>query len=106
MFAYKFESALGLEEMLARLNEAGPWPWYDRDSDSLGYYISGAALRAPHRGIVKIVVEYDQFVVNALLESSEPDAKAVIENAERELMDRVLPSIGARKLVGTDTFDR
>jgi hypothetical protein len=41
-----------------------------------------------------------------IFESSEPDAQPVIENAERELMDRVLPSIGAGNLVETEPFER
>ena len=105
IFAYTFDSPLGLKQMLAKLNEAGPWTWYERDSDQLGEYISGAALRSPHRGIAKIYVENGEWTVSVLLQSAEPDARSAIENAERELFDRVLPSIGAHNLAETEPLD-
>jgi hypothetical protein len=37
--AYAFDSPLTLEAMLARLNEAGPWAWVLRDSDTFHHYL-------------------------------------------------------------------
>jgi len=102
IFAYTFECPLGLAQMFAALNAAGPWTWFERDNDRLGDYISGAALRAPHRGIAKIYVEHGEWVVSVLLKSAD---QAAIANAERELFERVLPSIGARILAETEPLD-
>jgi hypothetical protein len=104
-YAYAFRSDLQLPEVLARLNEVGPWSWIERDNDRWGEYISALALPDPHRGTVKIIVEPDHYVVNVLLTSQDPDAEALFESVRETLFDRLLPAIGATGLARTDTYE-
>lgn len=97
-FAYAFHSPLTLEEMVAKLNNAGPWAWCERENDELDAYLSAAPLREPHRGRAKIYMQYDRKIIDVELSSDQPDADAVVEQVERELLERVLPSIGAQNL--------
>ena len=105
VYACSFRSDLRLPEMLARLNENGPWRWIERDNDNWGEYISAVALPDPHRGTVKIIVEPDHYVVNVLLKSEQPDAEALFESVRNTLFDHLLPAIGATDLARTDTYE-
>jgi formylglycine-generating enzyme required for sulfatase activity len=100
-FEYTFDSDLGLTEMLAKLTEAGPWRWIDRDSDRYGFYISTSVLPRPQKAMIKILVDddIDRFVVEVSIAA---DEEATAEEIERTLFDRLLPTIGARELREVD----
>jgi formylglycine-generating enzyme required for sulfatase activity len=98
---YTFDSDLGLKDMLAKLHEAGPWRWVDRDNDRYGFYISASALPRPQKAMIKILVddEIDRFVVTVSIAA---DEEATAEEIERTLFDRLLPAICARDLRKVD----
>jgi hypothetical protein len=104
MFAYTFDSDLGLGGMLAKLNQVGPWEWVEWNNDRYGMYICAVPRREPRQSRVKILVDddVDRFAVNAVLYG---DDKATVDEVERTLLDRVLPAIGARDLKPTDTYE-
>lgn len=104
-FAFLFKTELSLEQIFARLNEAGPWRWSMRDNERWGDYISTRALRDPDDAMVKIIVEPDHYVVNTTFESDLPDATTRLEALRATLLEKVLPAIDARDLKPTDTHD-
>lgn len=105
LFAVSFNSDLSLEQLFARLNEAGPWRWLMRDSEHWGDYISARALPLPLQAMVKIYVEPDHYVVNVSFDSEGADAPAELAALRETLFDRLLPAIGARNIAPTDTYD-
>ena len=104
-FAYTFDSPVAFKDLCAKLNSAGPWEWYERENDRLDDYLLGIALSSPNKGQVRIITTHGRYLVDVYLRSAEPDATSLIENAERELFDRVLPSIGAHALAKTEPLD-
>jgi hypothetical protein len=105
VYAYSFRSDLPLPDMLARLRELGPWRWIERDNDRWGEYISARALPDQPRSTVKIIQEPDQYVVNVVLESEQPDAQALFDSVREILFDRLLPALGANGLAPTETYE-
>lgn len=109
--ALQFDSDLGLMQMLALLNELGPWKWTERDSDRWGEYISSGVLRQPQRGIAKILIDRGNqasdahFVIQVVLESDQPDANAVFDDIERTILDRILPALKATDVIATETLE-
>jgi len=103
VFAYSFRTGLSLAEIFARLNATGPWRWSVRDSEQWGEYISTRAL--PDYAMAKIFVEDDSFVVNVTFESDRPAADAELDALRAVLLTQVLPSIEARDVSPTDTYD-
>jgi len=105
VFAYAFAVDLTLEQLFARLNQAGPWRWTMRDSEHWGDYISTRVVPAPDDAMVKIYVEPDHYVVNASFESEHPDATAKLQELRSTLLEKVLPALGARDVTPAETYD-
>ena len=105
LFAYSFKTDLTLAQIFARLNEAGPWRWLERDSDHWGDYLSSVALRGVHTAVLKIFEEPTHFVVQTRFESEAPDSAAELETLRATLFEKVLPAIEARELTPADTYD-
>ena len=109
-FAYSFKSDLTLQQIFARLNEAGPWQWVEWANDNWGDYIwarTSTEHPAPDRVKVMICVETDHYVIYTRFKSETPDAKAKLEALRATLFEKVLPAVGARDLspADTDTYD-
>ncbi len=104
MFAYSFDSDLNPGQVLAKLNQTGPWEWVERDNDSWGWYISAAPLDDPHYAIVKVIFERPR-AVNVRFESDADNADALLEDLRRTLLERLLPALGARNVAPTDTYE-
>jgi len=102
LFAYSFKSELSLQQLLARLNEVGPWRWVEWYNENWGDYVRTSGLNA---GIIKIYVEPDRYVAETKFESDAPDAAAALEALRTTLFERVLPAINARDLTPTETYD-
>ena len=116
-FARSFMSDIGIEQMRSILNGSGPWSWIDRDNDQWGPYISAGVLTRPQRGIVKIYFDDNpenihwhdvkpsdgRFIVAVNLASDDPDAETIFADIERTVLERVLPSVGAREIKETET---
>ncbi len=101
--AYSFRSPLSLEEMMAKLNELGPWTWDTRDNDRFGEYIWAGVLRdGGDFGRVKIFVEPDQYAVDIVIESATHEKLDAVYDT---LFAHLLPGIGATDLADTEHYE-
>lgn len=103
--AYAFKSPLSLREIKQRLVATTPWPWLDRDNDRYGDYLSALAL--PEWGMLKVFEEDGTYVLDFKYRSdkADEDAQAEWRPVHDMLVDRVLPSLGAREVAPTEPFD-
>jgi hypothetical protein len=99
--AYSFQSALTVEEMLARLNPAGPWTWSVRDSDRYGEYL----ITRPDQSWTKlrIVKTRRGYLLDVTFDPIKADGKLVaghipIEELVRVSLNHVLPAVGAKNV--------
>lgn len=99
--AYAFKSPMTLPEIRARLDEAGPWRWIERESDRFGDYISARALADPDHGMVKIFIEGDRFAVDLVLDAEPQKLDAVYDT----LFAHLLPRIDASEITETEHYE-
>jgi hypothetical protein len=105
IYAYAFKSDLSLPEVLARLNELGPWQWVERDSDRWGEYIAANAVDAPHKGVAKILIDAGRYVINVALRSDAADPESAFADVRRVVLEKLLPAVGATDVAVTDGYD-
>ena len=91
-----FETSSSFADLYSKLNELGPWTWRGTESDTYGDYLS---TNPDHRSWIKIFACEGHWVVqlNALDGST-----FTREQLEREMLERVLPGIGARNVHQTE----
>ncbi len=99
--AYSFLSRMSLPEIRARCGELTAWQWIERDSDRLGEYISARAVPDPERGMVKIFIDCERFVVDLKLEAEPQKIDAVYDI----VFTLLLPAIGATEIVESDPIE-
>ena len=102
LVAYSFTTTLKFPELLNRLNNDGPWRWMGRDSDHYGDYIS--CLGGPDASRLKVFQEGDKYVLNIRYKSDAPNAAVEWEALHRQLLEQVLPSVGARDVRATEGY--
>jgi hypothetical protein len=103
VYAYSFKTELSLDEIFTRLNEMGLWRWSRRYNDNWGDYVSTRALS--DYAMVKIFQEPDHYAVNVVFEVNRATADAEFSEFQGTLLNQILPSIGAREVTDTDTYD-
>jgi hypothetical protein len=101
LVAYKFIVDLKLLELLDRLNQIGPWHWMERDSE---YYDYISCLGCPTGARLKIFREKDGYVLNLRYKNDVPDAPTVWDGLQRQFLDQILPSLGARDVQLTEGY--
>ncbi|HTM20494.1 MAG TPA: hypothetical protein VL172_08305 [Kofleriaceae bacterium] len=94
--AYAFHSQLSLEQMLERLKAGSGQPWGRADKDRLGPYIVAGSFRTDYQIRLRIYVEDDQYVLDLMLATDEPQAEAEWAELIRYGRDVVLPLVEAR----------
>ena len=104
-YAYSFRSKLTLDEILARLNEIGPWQWRERWNDAWGAYLFARMNPAPHNAVVKLIADDGYYVVNVKQRSEQPGGQAEYAAVHQKLMDELLPAIQARGVKPTDYYE-
>lgn len=106
-WAHDFACDLRLEDMLAILDEAGPWAWTQRES-----YIEGSYLNTrPAEGTLIKLNEHPQAFVSragkagfsVLVRTTSVDP-AVREELDRILLE-LLSALGARDVVAIEPYD-
>ena len=98
-WAYEFVSDTPIEEMLAVLNEAGPWTWMLRDSYWYGDYLNVR----PGGGVRVRIHEWEDSKYTALLQidsdgtAEQPAIDAIVQD--------LLGRLQAEHLVETEPYD-
>lgn len=106
-WAHDFACDLGLEDMLAVLDEAGPWTWTQREN-----YIEGSYLNTrPVEGTLIKLNEHPQGFVSrpgkagfSVLVRTTSEEPAFREELDRTLIG-LLSALGARDIVAIDPYD-
>ena len=95
---FAFDHTVSFVELYDKLVELGPWTWRGTESDTYGDYLS---TNPDRRSWIKIFDRRDHWVVQlGALEGS----SVTREQLERDLLDRILPAVGARNLRETEPF--
>ena len=89
---YRFSCSLGLEAILPILNNAGPWVWSFRDSDTEGFYLVTHA--PPGKTKIKITGEGTDFQIDVFRYTDDPVA-APSELVHGIILKSLLPAVGA-----------
>lgn len=106
-FAYFFRSQLDLAQILAHLNEVGPWTWHERDNDDWGPYIMATRVSpTAERSNAKILYEHDGYAVNIHYHGRDPRAPTDFESLRKTVLEQILPSLGARDIAETEDYER
>lgn len=107
VYACSFKSDVTLAQAHAKFKELSAWEWLERDNDRWGEYISASVLPDPHRGMIKLIVEQNHYVINILLKSDEPEEKVLplCDAVEKTIFDTLLPAIRAHDLVKVDDYE-
>ncbi len=98
-WAYEFVCDELIEDMLVRLNRAGPWRWSPRDSHWYGDYLNAR----PVEGVRVRIHEWPESKYTALLQI-ESDSTAE-QSAIDRIMQDLLGRLKARQVVETEPYD-
>ena len=104
--AYSFRADLSLEQLLARLNEIGPWAWHERDNDSWGPYLHAGLNSEARRANIKVLHHEKGYAVVVHYHWDDPRAPAAYEATRKTLFEHILPSLGARDIAETEDYER
>jgi hypothetical protein len=111
--AYGFKYGKSLEELRRALDASGPWRWVERDSAWYPEYIStheakdGALMKI---GIIRTGIGFvvshagEDFIVDLLYESPAKDAGKRWQALQRDLVERLLPAVGAANVAPATGF--
>ena len=99
--AWRFSSPLSLSQMLARINESSPDQWMEGDSDTKDYI--GGALTEHTVG--RIYDARGHYVAHAKHYARRITLPWRVAAGERQMLQRVLPLIGARDVEPSDAFE-
>jgi hypothetical protein len=104
--SYAFSTHLSLSEILERVNEVSGRQWSMADSDELGLYLASGIYDEPHRGrnSLRIFMEGDEFVIDALYRSSVPTAEQEWEALHTLVRDEILRLVEARNVHGAKDY--
>ena len=102
-FSYDFKTDLGLEPLLSKLQSSGPWEWTRRSSELKGDYISTRVM--PEEAMVKLYRDVDHAHVDVRCQSDRPAAEDECEQVRHVLIEKVLPSVGAREIATSSSYD-
>lgn len=102
--AYAFFSDVDLATLKQKLEAAGPWSWADRDSDYFGDYLSARA-RDDYAMLKVYENEAFNFQIDLQFEAEGDDPDAEWNAFHADILDRLLPSIDARRIQKTETMN-
>ncbi len=101
--AYAFRCDTDLEALRARLDAVGPWRWIERDSAYFGPYLSARA--APDPATLKVYeVRSGGLQLDVEFEADDEQADEAWRRLRCQVLDCLLPSVGAFAVEGTDTM--
>jgi hypothetical protein len=99
--AYTFDSPLTVQEMLANLSAAGPWPWALRDSETFTDYL----FTRPDDGPTKLRVivrpfrgKGSKFLLDVFYLKNSPENRLSRGEIEDVIQRQVLPAVQAQNL--------
>lgn len=106
-FAYSFQSAINIAEMLSRLNEAGHGQWHQRDKDAWGDYLFGRLSPDPYSATVNIFAPPDapsssHYVANVKFRPQQPDGEAEYQAVREALLSDLRSVLGASRVRRTE----
>ncbi len=102
--AHAFQCGSDLTELKTRLDAAGPWSWTPRDSDYFGDYLSARA--RPDEAMLKIYGDPEKgYQIDIFFEADGDGAEAAWQRLHDDIVERLLPSIGATDVEDTDTMN-
>jgi hypothetical protein len=102
-FSYDFKTDLGQGPLFAKLQGSGPWEWTTRNSELKGEYVSTRVM--PAEAMVKLYREPDHAHVDVRCQSDRPTAEEECEQVRHVLIEKVLPSVGAREIATSSSYD-
>jgi hypothetical protein len=104
--AYAFRVDKSLADLKRALEAVAPWRWTERDSDIHGDYLSTRA--KPDYAMLKVFRDDDEkrWAIDIRYETAagDDDAEREYEQFRDNLLNVVLPGIGARDVEETDTY--
>lgn len=100
--AYAFRHPSKLEQLGRALERLGSWRWIERDSDSHGEYLMGLTGDA---GRLRIFEDGARYVLDIRYDAAGPDPQAEWSSYRQNLLDSVLPALGATAMEPTDAYD-
>lgn len=103
--AHTFECGLDLMELLTKLDSLGPWSWKARDSIYWGDYLSAKASDDASRKVRIYERDDGGFQIDIFFEGEGDDAESDWETFLRDILDRLLPGVGATNVEVTDTMN-
>ena len=103
--AYTFECDLDLMELRTKLESLGPWSWKTRDSFYWGDYLSAKASDDASRKVRIYEREDGGFQIDIFFEGEGDDAESDWETFFRDILDRLLPGVGATDVKVADTMN-
>ena len=112
-YGYSFDCELGFGQLLARLNEIGPWQWDERDSAWFGN-IASARTKTIRLDLIEsgpdevggqvIAGNGQQFAIS-VRKGPTPPSEHEWAAVELAIRTELLPSVGARDVRPTDPID-
>lgn len=113
-YGFSFDCDLGFGEILARLNQIGPWQWEEADSAWYGNLARARTktmrLDLIESGANEIGGHVDagngqQFAISVRKGRSEPPTAHEWAAVELAIRTELLPAVGARDVKSTDPID-
>lgn len=113
-FALAFDSPLSFSDILARLNQLGPWSWRARDSAWYGNVASARTeslrLDLIESGLSDVGGRVDagegrQFAISVRYRGERPPSAREQASLENRIRGEILPALGAERIAPTDTVD-
>jgi hypothetical protein len=99
--AYAFRCPYSLSELDQELERIGSWRWISRDSDTYGEYLMGLTGDSAR---LRIFQDRDRYVLDIRYEAKSDDPDAEWSRYRQNLLDSVLPSLGATDIEQTDDY--
>ena len=103
--AYTFASDLELAKLQTKLESLGPWSWQTRDSFYFGDYLSAKVMPDASRKIRIYEREEGGFQIDIFFEGAGDDAEALWEAFHEDIVERLLPGVGATAVEETETMN-
>ena len=103
--AHTFKCDLDLTELLAKLESLGPWSWNMRDSYYWGDYLSAKASDDASRKVRIYERDDGGFQIDAFFECEGENAESAWEAFHQDILERLLPGVGATELKDTEPMN-
>jgi hypothetical protein len=103
--AHTFECDLDLTRLLGKLESLGPWSWRTRDSYYWGDYLSAKASDDASRKVKIYERDDGGFQIDVFFEGEGDDAESNWETFYQDILERLLPGVGATDVKDTEPMN-